>query len=102
MVYLDATIRSTFEGEKWQLPARVYARPLEIYTGLTLSSIELEAELKRLGYTAGSASHRGSYYRSGNAFTLKTRGHVFLDATEESVQASIRINNGTCCSCRVI
>ena len=41
-VYLDATIRSSFEGKKWQLPARVYARPLELYAGLPVSANEFE------------------------------------------------------------
>ncbi len=28
-VYLDQVVRVRFEGKRWSLPARVYARPLE-------------------------------------------------------------------------
>ncbi len=87
-VYLDATIRSSFEGKKWQLPARVYARPLELYAGLPVSANEFEQELKDLGYQNGTSTRPGSYFRSGEQFTLHTRGHTFWDGIEvpQSVQ----------------
>ena len=28
VVYLDSDVRSQFEAKRWELPARVYARPL--------------------------------------------------------------------------
>ena len=37
LVYLDAVIRDKFEGRRWQLPAQVYAQPLELYPGQTLA-----------------------------------------------------------------
>jgi len=33
VIPLDRTVREKFEGKRWALPARVYARPLELYTG---------------------------------------------------------------------
>ena len=50
VIYLDARITSSFEGKKWQLPARVYARPLELYSGLKITPNEFEQELIDLGY----------------------------------------------------
>ena len=71
VIYLDATIRSSFDGKKWQLPARVYARPLELFNGLGLSADELVSELVDLGYRPSSATQPGTYYRSGeNDHTL--------------------------------
>ena len=35
IVYLDFQVRSQFTGKRWSLPARVYARPLELYAGLS-------------------------------------------------------------------
>lgn len=89
IVYLDATITSSFEGKKWQLPARVYARPLELFEGLTISANELEQELKDLGYREGSSTRAGSYYRSGNKITLHSRRHIFWDGIEASQQARV-------------
>ncbi|MCL4720880.1 MAG: hypothetical protein KJ041_02785, partial [Gammaproteobacteria bacterium] len=41
IVLLDRQIVSQFEGRRWDLPAQVYARPLEIYAGLRLTPDEL-------------------------------------------------------------
>ena len=34
--WLDYQVYHQFEGRRWSLPARVYARPLELYAGLSL------------------------------------------------------------------
>src|SRR4051794_23208514 len=49
-LYLDSVVRSKFEGKKWSLPARVYARPLELYLGQSLTPALFEQELRALGY----------------------------------------------------
>ncbi|MDB4542199.1 penicillin-binding protein 1B [Pseudomonadales bacterium] len=94
VIYLDATIRSSFDGKKWQLPARVYARPLELFNGLGLSADELESELIDLGYRPSSATQPGSYYRSGKTITLYSRGYQFWDGDERAQQAQITFKNG--------
>ena len=33
MVYLDAVVTSRFEGRRFEVPSRVYARPLELFDG---------------------------------------------------------------------
>ncbi len=50
VVYLDFQVREKFDGKKWSLPARVYARPLELYEGLSLTPALFESELEALGY----------------------------------------------------
>ena len=37
VVYLDARITATFSDKMWDLPAKVYARPLELFEGAALS-----------------------------------------------------------------
>ena len=46
LIYLDAEVRRAFDGKKWALPAKVYARPLALYPGLLLSPEQLQAELQ--------------------------------------------------------
>jgi len=60
--YLDHVIRVKFEGKRWALPAYVYARPLELFSGAELSAGQLERELRLLDYrfSIGAASP-GSY-----------------------------------------
>jgi len=50
LVYLDARITSTFIDKMWELPAKVYARPLELYSGAALKVDDLAYELEVLGY----------------------------------------------------
>ena len=48
LIYLDSKTTRIFEGNKWQLPAQVYARSMEFYPGQFLSSQEVVWELERL------------------------------------------------------
>ncbi len=94
VVYLDASIRQSFEGKKWQLPARVYARPLELYEGVGIGINELETELHELGYRETYATQPGTYQRKGNTLALYTRGYEFWDGAEPAVQAHVQGDGG--------
>jgi len=37
-VYLDAIVQEKFSGKRWMIPAKVYARPLELFVGPNQSS----------------------------------------------------------------
>ncbi|MDO6570800.1 penicillin-binding protein 1B [Gilvimarinus sp. 2_MG-2023] len=87
MLYLDQIVREKFEGKKWALPARVYARPLELYEGLSVTPNLLERELGALGYRwvdsvtkPGQASRHsaGEYTR----YQIYTRGFNFWDGQD--------------------
>ena len=36
-LYLDQRVRTEFEGRRFALPARIYARPLELHAGLRIA-----------------------------------------------------------------
>ena len=42
MVWLDYQVREAFEGKRWAVPARVYAAPTALYSGMRLTPAELE------------------------------------------------------------
>jgi len=85
VVYLDFTVRAKFDGKKWAIPARVYAQPLELYEGLSLSSALFESELRSLGYQfVRQARLPGQVTKTGKAYTLKTKGFMFWDKEELS------------------
>lgn len=78
VIYLDARITATFSDKMWDLPARVYARPLELFAGAALSPGDLSYELDVLGYrTVSSPRSRGEVSRDNNRFDLYTRGFDF-------------------------
>lgn len=94
-IHLDGTVREKFEGKRWALPARVFARPLELYAGRALSAEALRAELERLKYRpVKSPSSAGTYVGSGGRFIVYTRPFRFWDGSEPERVLDIRIENG--------
>lgn len=88
IILLDQQIVRQFEGRRWNLPAQVYARPLELYSGLRLTADALEAELALLGYTkVAEATRQGTYSRQGSRIELVTRPFGFWDGRQESAAA---------------
>ena len=85
IAWLDYQVRDQFTGKRWSLPARVYARPLELYTGLELTAEQFQSELKALRYRpVASASSPGLFSRDGNNFQLLSRPFDFWDGQEIS------------------
>ncbi|MCG6859838.1 MAG: penicillin-binding protein 1B [Chromatiaceae bacterium] len=94
-LYLDGTVRAKFEGKRWALPARVYARPLELYTGRPLSVEALTGELERLEYRrVKSPTRAATYARNDGRFIVHTRPFRFWDGSEPERVLDIRIDNG--------
>jgi penicillin-binding protein 1B len=50
MLYLDSVIRAEFDQKRWAMPAKVYARPLELFESMSLSAEAFAEELKLLYY----------------------------------------------------
>lgn len=94
-IYLDFVVRSQFEGKKWALPAKVYARPLEVYSGLELSQKDFEKELSLVGYRYSyKATKPGTYTVSGNRYTLVTRPFTFWDGFSASTKLQLSFSDG--------
>ena len=91
--YLDFSIRSQFEGKRWSIPARVYARPLELYPGASLSAKQFENELLIASYRKTNTPQRqGTYWRNGNDFYVVTRDFTFWDSPERSMPLRVSFN----------
>ena len=95
LVYLDAQVKAKFEGKRWALPAKVYARPLEIYPGKKLSESDLKIELAGLGYrTLSKPTRPGSVAWGRDAAAFTTRGFDFPDGDEPSRSMRVEFSNG--------
>lgn len=93
---MDTHIRKQFEGKRWAVPTKVYARPLELYAGLPLSLDDLKTELRGLGYQfVRQASEPGQAEFSATKATIKTRGFLFPDGKEPAQQLNISFSNQT-------
>ncbi|HEX5277100.1 MAG TPA: penicillin-binding protein 1B [Fluviicoccus sp.] len=93
---LDGQVRSRFEGKRWAIPAKVYSRPLELYTGAPLSREDVLAELALLHYNAAPGwDSPGVYTEKDGAFYIHTRGFMFSDETEKSQVLKLKFAGGT-------
>jgi len=91
LLYLNFSITQKFDGRRWDLPAQVFARPLELYAGLDLTPARLEQELLRLGYASVAAepSQPGSFRRTGQKLSLVSRPFRFWDQRQPALALQV-------------
>ena len=101
VVWLDVQVRSEFDGRKWDLPSRVFARPLSLYEGRPLSKQSLLAELEASGYRrSAKASSSGSYSVNGNRFDINRRAFTFDDGAMPATRFQLQLAANTVNSLR--
>ncbi len=92
---LDDHVRTQFEGKRWALPARVFARPLEMFVGKGLYARDLEKELQLLHYRkTNNPIDTGQYIRKGNTFIIHTRGFQFAEDKEPERKIKVTLAKG--------
>ncbi len=95
LAWLDYRIRDEFEGARWAVPARVFARPLELAPGAAISTDAIESELKLAGYRqVRSAFRPASFERDGGRIRLVTREFRFPDGTAPSRRVTVSVSGG--------
>ncbi len=95
LLWLNHLVTSEFEGRKWDLPSRVYARPLELYEGLAMSPLALERELESAGYRkVASADREGTWSGSGGNYIVFRRGFRFEDGHQEALKFRLGLDGG--------
>ncbi len=101
LIYLDAVVSTTFRDRKWEVPARVYARALELYPGLYLDVGQLEAELDLLGYrTVSRLTAAGQKRRSGRTLSFYSRSFQFPDEAMPARRMAVQFDSGRLSSLR--
>ncbi|RUM94262.1 MAG: penicillin-binding protein 1B [Thiothrix sp.] len=92
---LNHQVTNQFEGKRWQLPARVYARPLDLFPGQQLSTRALESELAVLNFRQVKKPHwPGEYSRSKGSFTIVARAFRFPDEYQPARTLHLQLDNG--------
>jgi penicillin-binding protein 1B len=95
IVYLNYQVTTEFEGRKWDLPSRVYARALELYPGLGLSLRDMETELQASGYQRSPELTRpGIYDISGKWVEVYRRPFRFQEGAEDFLRFRLRFESG--------
>jgi len=99
--FLGNLAKEKFASQKWELPARIYARPLELYPGLGLDAAGLMKELDLMQYRqVDRIDFSGSLSRSGNTFTLFSRSFSFEDGRTPAQKIRLTLQNGRVTSLR--
>lgn len=93
VLWLDQKVQARFEGKTWSVPATVYARPLELFTGQQIQVSHVSHALDQLGYRRVSAlSGQGEYSVAKGRIHLFTRGFQFVDGTEASQKVALHFS----------
>lgn len=93
--FLAWSVGNAFEGRRWDLPAQVYAAPLELYAGRVLSQQALVTELARLGYREDPRLPRpGTYRVRFERMEISTRGFDYADEHEPARLIALEFERG--------
>src|SRR5918992_3814995 len=94
-LYLDIRVRSEFEGRRFALPARIYARPLELHQGLRISQADVEDELRQLGYReAPPEGDSGWFSKNEHALEIGLRPFIFWDGRQPAKRVTVSFDQG--------
>ena len=94
LLYLNHLIGQRFDGETWARPSRVYARPLELYTGMKIVPQQLIEELKLADYQAvDQVTRPGHFSYTEKQLTIYSREFYFADHHQDETLISLRLSN---------
>jgi penicillin-binding protein 1B len=100
-LYLDFLVRSEFEGRRFALPARIYARPLELHAGLRISQAAIVGELREAGYREGPREgESGWFVRNGDGLEIALRPFVFWDGPQPARRVRVAFESDTAATVR--
>src|SRR5262245_51111249 len=89
-LYLDFRVRSEFEGRRFALPARIYARPLELHAGLRVAQGDVVDELRENGYHEGiREGESGWFVRDGSWLEIAVRPFRFWDGPQNALRVRV-------------
>jgi len=93
-LYLDHIVTEKFEGKRWSIPSRVYARALELYPDKQITTQQLLRELKLIGYRSSfDGRTAGTFLQQGESVTLSTRRFQHWDSEEPAQTIKLSIKN---------
>ena len=89
-IYFDKKIERKLDGQRWELPAQVYARPLLIEKAGVLTKTALIAELKLLNYRpVERVQASGQFSVNADRVIIYRRSFDFPDQAEAEVKVLI-------------
>ena len=94
-LYLNHQVSVRFGALQWQVPTRVYARPLQLSPGLAMDARTLKTELDAAAYRDdGAGMTPGTYAQSGGRFVISSRGYVDVDGRVVPRRVQVSLGDG--------
>ncbi|MGY0618507.1 penicillin-binding protein 1B [Lysobacter sp. A378] len=93
-LYLNHEVGERFDQLRWQLPTRVYGRPLALVPGLAMDAGTLKTELHAAGYHVGDGRRAGSYSNEGTHWVISSRGFNDVDGPVAPSRVEVTVSGG--------
>ncbi len=93
-IYLNHQISQRFGELRWQVPTRVYARPLVLAPGVAMNAATLKTELDAAGYREDDGVKPGTYSIDGGRWTISSRGFRDVDGVVAPARVQVTLSGG--------
>src|ERR1051325_5847906 len=95
-LYPHLRVKTEFEGRRFALPARIYARALELHAGTRIPQPDLEHELRMLAYKekASTESEAGWFARREGELEIGLRPFMFWDGAQAARRIRVLFDSG--------
>ena len=101
VLYLNHQVSVRFGQLRWQLPTRVYARPLLVAQGMAMDERTLKTELDAASYRDDGAGDRpGSYHAAKGRWRIASRGYQDVDGRVGPSRIEVVFSGGRIVSVR--
>ena len=95
MVYLNNQVSERFGQLQWQLPTRIYARPLQLEPGIAMNPATLKIELDAAAYlNDGQGIRPGTYAQKEGLFTISSRGYFDVEGRIAAQRIQVQVSGG--------
>ncbi|MBU2893110.1 penicillin-binding protein 1B [Colwellia sp. D2M02] len=94
LIYLDAKVKKTFEGERWQVPVQVYGKVDTLHVGDEANLSHIAQELKLKGYKkVAKVSAPGQFAQSSHRLIIFQRAFTFAQGFMGAEPLTIEVEN---------
>src|SRR3954451_22771627 len=100
VLHLDLRVQDEFEGRRFALPARIFARPLELHAGLRISPADVVDELRESGYREGAreavkgVEQPGWFVHNSDNLEIALRPFIFWDGPQPARRIRVSFDGG--------
>jgi penicillin-binding protein 1B len=95
VAYLNHEVGERFGALRWQLPTRVYARPLALAPGVAMDAATLKTELDAASYREDdNATLPGTYHREGGRYLISSRGFTDVGGVIAPSRIQVGLSGG--------